>query len=73
RIECQGYKKLETLGAPSLKKVYTAGGGAQNSTWQTIRQQQLGVAVAVADQTEAAYGTALLALRGLSQFTQKPR
>lgn len=73
RIESQGYKKLETLGAPNLKKVYTAGGGAQNSTWQTIRQQQLSVAVEVANETEAAYGTALLALRGLSHFTQKPR
>ena len=71
RIETQGYQKLETLGAPTVRKVSTAGGGAQNSIWQTIRQRQLGVAVEVAAETEAAYGTALLALRGLSQFTQK--
>jgi len=68
RIEADGYQKLNDLGAPKLKKVYTAGGGAKNETWRAIRQQKLGVDVVAASQTEAAYGTALLAMRGLSRF-----
>ncbi len=70
RIESEGYEKLQTLGAPKVRQVYTAGGGAQNQTWQTIRQRKLGVNVIRASQSEAAYGTAKLALRGLSDFTQ---
>ena len=68
RIEAEGYQKLKDLHAPALKKVYTAGGGAKNETWRTIRQQKLGVDVVAATQTEAAYGTALLAMHGLSRF-----
>ena len=40
------------------------GGGARNPAWTRIRAARLGVPVLVADQTEAAYGTALLALAG---------
>lgn len=68
RIEADGYQKLKALGAPALQKVYTAGGGAQNEAWQAIRQQKLGVEVVAAERTEAAYGTALLAMHGLSNF-----
>ncbi|MEM8502983.1 MAG: FGGY-family carbohydrate kinase [Cyanobacteria bacterium P01_D01_bin.1] len=68
RIESEGYQKLRRLGAPKVCQVYTAGGGAQNQTWQTIRQRKLGVRVVEAQQSEAAYGTAKLALRGLSDF-----
>lgn len=68
RIEADGYQKLKDLGTPTLKKVYTAGGGSQNETWQAIRQQQLGVEVVSAAQTDAAYGTALLAMHGLNSF-----
>ncbi|MGB3787272.1 MAG: FGGY-family carbohydrate kinase [Phormidesmis sp.] len=68
RIESEGYQKLETLGAPKIQRVYTAGGGAQNQTWQAIRQKYLGVNVIKALQTEAAYGTAKLALTGLEDF-----
>jgi D-ribulokinase len=64
RIEAQGYALLQQLGATPLTQVKTAGGGAQNPAWTALRQQQLGVPVAPADQTEAAYGTALLALAG---------
>jgi sugar (pentulose or hexulose) kinase len=65
RIEAQGYQLLESLGATSLKQVFSAGGGAKNSAWTTIRQRQLGVPVMEASQTEAAYGTAYLALEGI--------
>ncbi len=64
RIEAQGYAKLQKLGASKLIKVYTAGGGAQNNTWTKIRQNQLQLPVLVASETQAAYGTALLAMQG---------
>jgi D-ribulokinase len=64
RIEAKGYRLLEQLGASALQRVFTAGGGAKNEVWQTIRQRQLRVPVARSPQDEAAYGTALLALRG---------
>lgn len=62
RIEAQGYQKLQKLGATPLKQVYTAGGGAKNTIWQTIREQFLQVPVRRSQNTEAAYGTALLAM-----------
>lgn len=65
RIEAQGYRLLESLGATPLKQVFSAGGGAKNSAWTTIRHRQLGVSVREAVQTEAAYGTAYLALEGI--------
>lgn len=61
RIEAQGYHLLHALGATPLTQVYTAGGGANNPTWTAIRQRLLGVPVMSSLQTEAAYGTALLA------------
>jgi sugar (pentulose or hexulose) kinase len=61
RIEKQGYERLEELGAPWPKQVITVGGGAANAGWQTIREQLLGVPVVKARQSEAAYGSALLA------------
>jgi D-ribulokinase len=68
-IEAQGYALLQQLGATPLTRVLTAGGGAHNPAWTALRQPQLAVPVAPADQTEAAYGTALLALAA----RQKPR
>ena len=65
RIETEGYAKLTEKGAPPLQRVVTAGGGAQNEVWRLIRQRQLRVPVQTAAQTEAAYGTALLAMRNL--------
>ncbi|MBD2663013.1 carbohydrate kinase, FGGY-like protein [Richelia sinica FACHB-800] len=61
RIEAQGYELLQQLGADQLTHVYTAGGGAANSTWTAIRTKYLKVPVVPSVQTEAAYGTALLA------------
>ncbi len=69
RIEAQGYQKLQALGASKLTRVYTAGGGANNQTWQKIRQRCLHTSVTKASQTEAAYGTALLSLDGAIQLT----
>ncbi|MBU7586637.1 MAG: FGGY-family carbohydrate kinase [Nostoc sp. TH1S01] len=61
RIEARGYELLQSLGANPVKRVYTAGGGAANSTWAAIRQRHLKVPVVASVNTEAAYGTALLA------------
>ncbi len=62
RIETQGYKLLQQLGSDSLTRVYTAGGGAANQTWTTIRQNYLQVPVLSSPHTESAYGSALLTL-----------
>jgi xylulokinase len=65
RIEGRGYKLLQEFGADKLTRVYTAGGGAKNLVWNEIRKQNLGVSVVSSINTEAAYGSALLAMRGL--------
>lgn len=62
RIEARGYQLLQQLGATPLTCIYTAGGGAKNTTWTTIRERQLQVAIRPPKQTEAAYGTALLSM-----------
>ncbi|CAA9370798.1 Carbohydrate kinase, FGGY family [uncultured Microcoleus sp.] len=64
RIEARGYQLLQELGATPLTKVYTAGGGAKNSVWSAIRKRYLKVPVETPVHTAAAYGTALLAMRG---------
>ncbi len=68
RIEAKGYRLLQELGASPLLHVYTAGGGAKNRAWTAIRSRQLGIPVSPSNHTEAAYGTALLAQRGLGLF-----
>ena len=64
RIERDGYRLLNSLGAPYPKRVVTTGGGACNEAWLHIRERVLGVPVTRAAMTEAAYGAALLAVRG---------
>ncbi|MBF2027002.1 MAG: FGGY-family carbohydrate kinase [Oscillatoriales cyanobacterium C42_A2020_001] len=64
RIEARGYELLQQFGATPLTNVYTAGGGASNSAWTALRARHLHVPVMASQQTEAAYGTALLARRG---------
>jgi sugar (pentulose or hexulose) kinase len=68
RIETRGYARLADLGATPLKRVETAGGGATNPAWTAIRQRLLGVPVARAAHTQAAYGSALLARDGTTRF-----
>jgi sugar (pentulose or hexulose) kinase len=65
RIEARGYKLLQELGSDQLNRVYTAGGRAANCTWTAIRSRYLKVPVASSINTEAAYGTALLAMQQL--------
>jgi hypothetical protein len=47
-----------------LQRVIGIGGGARNTAWTEIRQRTLHVPVSVAQETEASFGTALLALHG---------
>ncbi|MBD2185778.1 FGGY-family carbohydrate kinase [Planktothrix sp. FACHB-1355] len=66
RIETRGYQLLQQFGATPLTRVYTAGGGAKNPTWTKIRHRYLQVPILPPVNTAAAYGTALLAMRGVS-------
>jgi xylulokinase len=61
RIEAEGYKLLQVLGASPIQQIYTAGGGAKNQTWTKIRDHYLQIPMQQAIQTEAAFGAALLA------------
>jgi D-ribulokinase len=65
-VEAEGYARLSELGAPHLKSMRTVGGGAVNQAWTSIRERRLGVPFLEAVSTEAAAGTARLALRALS-------
>ncbi len=60
-IERQGYQLLNKLGAPYPRQIISSGGGARNETWRRMRRRILHVPVAIAENPEAAYGTALLA------------
>jgi hypothetical protein len=64
RIERDGYRRLIELGAPPPRRVLSTGGGARNPAWTAIRRRMLGVPVTAARHQDAAYGAALLALRG---------
>ncbi|MBD1903033.1 FGGY-family carbohydrate kinase [Trichocoleus sp. DQ-A3] len=66
RIEARGYQLLQQLGSTPLTRIYTAGGGAKNPTWTTIRARHLQVPIVPPMHAAAAYGSALLAMRGLN-------
>ncbi|XP_038902243.1 D-ribulose kinase isoform X1 [Benincasa hispida] len=70
RIEGKAYGLLKDLGATEVEEVFTAGGGSKNEKWRKIRERVLGLPVSRASQTEAAYGAALLALRGAQSSIQ---
>ena len=65
RIEAEAYAKLGALGASPLASIRTAGGGAANPAWTTIRLRALGVPERPSLSEHAAVGTARLAWRGL--------
>lgn len=67
RIEAKAYRLLKDLGATQVEEVFTAGGGSKNEKWMKIRERVLNLPVSRAIQTEAAYGAALLALKGAQQ------
>ncbi len=65
RVEALGYRRLAEAGAPPLRSVRSAGGGARNATWTAIRARVLAVPMVPAASEEAAVGAAALALRAL--------
>ena len=40
-LECQGWQRLEQLGAPAVQRVLSVGGGAKNPQWRALRQKLL--------------------------------
>jgi sugar (pentulose or hexulose) kinase len=60
-IEALSYQRLQSLGVPYPEQVISMGGGSFNRAWQHIREQKLGVNVILADQEQAAFGSAILA------------
>ncbi|CEM37977.1 unnamed protein product [Vitrella brassicaformis CCMP3155] len=71
-VEVAGYAKLKKLGgAPkaAVRRVFTAGGGAQNDVWRRMRERMLGVPVIRSEHTDSAYGAALLAKRALDRLS----
>lgn len=68
RVERDAYALLHTLGAEPVRRLYSAGSGARNTAWNAIRQRVLGnVVFARPLHTQAAYGSARLAMTALEQ------
>ena len=63
-IEYLGYKKLQQLGAPLPKRLFSVGGGAKNKSWATLRQKRLNISMHQPLNNNAAFGAALLAKQG---------
>ena len=61
RIEKQGYDLLEALGTDPVASIRSAGGGAKNAVFTRIRQRIVDRPLLEAENTDAAYGSALLA------------
>jgi len=69
KIEAQGYQKLIELGVANVTSVRSVGGGSKNIAWtkirkNTLRKNNMKVDMITPKQTEAAYGSALLAMKG---------
>lgn len=64
-IERDGWRRLQALGAPPVRRVLSLGGGARNPQWRQIRQRLLGVPVLNRPEASPARGMARLALSAL--------
>jgi len=67
-IEKAGYDCLQQLSESKLTSIRSVGGGSNNSVWTQLRQSLLQASFEQANQTDAAYGSALLARDGLTLF-----
>ncbi|WP_456378418.1 FGGY-family carbohydrate kinase [Thiolapillus sp.] len=67
RVEKTAYARLQELGAPAPRRVFTSGGGAQNQVWMAMRQRFLGTPVLPANHSQAACGAARIALKTISR------
>ena len=63
-IEKLAYQRLAEFGAPYPNRIFSVGGGSINPVWTLIRQRKLNCEMIKPEHTDAAYGAALLALRG---------
>ncbi|MFM7269046.1 MAG: FGGY-family carbohydrate kinase [Cyanobium sp.] len=72
RLEASGWRRLEDLGMPPLRRVISLGGGARNPQWRRMRQRALGVPVLNRPALSAARGMALLALTALEADAAAP-
>ena len=68
RIEARCYASIANLGAEYPRVIHTAGGGSANKVWSAIRSRVIGARIERPDQTEAAVGTAKLAMSALCSF-----
>jgi sugar (pentulose or hexulose) kinase len=71
-VELAGWQKLAALGAPSIRRVITLGGGARNPQWRRLREQRLGVPVLNRPSLSAALGMARLAASMLGTSLHPP-
>lgn len=60
-IESNAYRCLNTLGAPSPRRIFSSGGGAKNAAWLSYRQQRLPCKIHTLQHNEPACGAARLA------------
>lgn len=67
-VEKTGYQYLQQLSDTPLTSIRSVGGGARNPVWTQLRQSLLQVPFELVENTEAAYGSALLARDGLTLF-----
>jgi sugar (pentulose or hexulose) kinase len=65
-IEQAGWRRLQQLGAPSVQRVISLGGGARNPQWRAIRQRVLERPVLNRPQCSAALGMAKLAISAVA-------
>jgi D-ribulokinase len=64
-VEARSYAEMAAMGSSKVARVYTAGGGAKNAKWSTIRSRANGgIPVTASEFAEASYGSALLARMG---------
>jgi len=71
-IENSAYKKLYELGAPPLTSIRSVGGGSHNKAWTQIRKNIIKVEMVTPKQSEAAFGSALLAFQGFNDDNDSP-
>ena len=69
-IEARGWARLQALGAPTVGRVLTVGGGARNPAWRQLRQQAVGCPVLNRPHASTACGAAQLAREALTGIAQ---
>lgn len=69
RIEKQCYQVLEDKGINKINRLFTTGGAVINTRWMKYRETQLSYQMQQPAQTEACFGTALLAKQGYYHLT----